>query len=119
MKSVNFQAPIKTVSEANQREHWSVKNKRKNLQQLEMMAALQNNLVGKKLSPPYVVKLTRIGPKALDSDNLAGSLKHVQDQIARKLGVDDGDTEKIRWEYRQMPVRIREYAVKVEIFWES
>lgn len=115
MKTIDFQAPIKTISEANQREHWSVKNKRKNLQQLEMLAALQNNLTGKKLSPPYVVKLIRIAPKALDTDNLAGAFKHVRDAIARKLGVDDGDTEKVTWIYDQMPVRIHQYSVKVEI----
>lgn len=115
MKEINFQAPIRTVSEMNQREHWAVKHKRKNEQQQEMMVVLQNNLVGRQVKLPCVVRLTRIGPKALDTDNLAGAFKHVQDAIARKLGVDDGDTEKIRWEYHQMPIRIREYAVKVEI----
>lgn len=114
---IDFQIPVRTISEANQREHWAVKNKRKNVQQLEMLAALQNNLVGRKLTPPYAVRLTRIGPKPLDSDNLAGCFKHCQDQIARKLGVDDGDTAKITWQYAQMPIRIREYAVKVEIEW--
>jgi hypothetical protein len=112
---IDFQAPVKTVSEANQREHWAIKFHRKKTQQLEMLAALHNNLIGKRIEFPCVVRLTRIGPKALDSDNLAGSLKHVQDSIARKLGVDDGDTEKVRWEYAQFPVRIREYAVKVQI----
>lgn len=115
IQQLDFQAPIRTVSEANQREHWAIKFKRKKDQQLEMLVALQNNLVGKKVKLPCVVKLTRIGPKPLDSDNLAGAMKHVQDAIAKKLGIDDGDTEKIRWEYHQFPIRIREYAVKVSI----
>lgn len=113
--SLDFQAPVKTVSEANQREHHMAKYRRKQEQQLEMMVALQNNLIGRRVKLPCVVKLTRIGPKALDPDAVSGSLKHVQDAIAKKLGVDDGDTEKVRWEYSQMPIRIREYAVKVSI----
>ena|ERR1041385_1354249 len=113
--TIDFQAPVKTVSEANQREHWAVKLKRKKQQQLEIFAALQNNLVGKKVTLPCVVRLTRIGPRALDTDNLAGAMKHVQDAIARKLGCDDGDTEKVQFEYAQMPVKIREYGVRVTI----
>jgi len=112
---LDFQAPVKTVSEMNQREHWAVKNKRKKAQQQEMLAVLHNNLSGRQVKLPCVVKLTRIGPKALDVDNLAGAMKHVQDAIAGKLGVDDGDVSRVTWEYAQMPIRIREYAVKVEI----
>jgi hypothetical protein len=115
IKELDFQAPIRTVSEANQREHWALKNQRKRDQQQEMFVVLMQNLAGKKMQLPCIVKLTRIGPKALDTDNLAGAMKHVQDAIARKLGVDDGDAEKVKWEYSQMPIRIREYAVKVSI----
>lgn len=115
IQQLDFQVPVKTVSEANLREHYMAKYRRKQEQQLEMMVVLQNNLIGRKVKLPCVVRLTRIGPKALDTDNLAGAFKHVQDAIAHKLGVDDGDTEKIRWEYHQFPIRIRDYAVKVEI----
>ena len=50
---------------------------------------------------PLVVTLTRIAPSAirLDDDNLRGALKSVRDGIAAALGVDDGDTKKIIWEY--------------------
>lgn len=113
--TIDFQAPVKTVSEMNQREHWRVKHQRKLEQQTEMLIALQNNLVGRKVTFPCVVKLTRIGPRALDTDNLAGSLKHVQDSVARKLGVDDGDTTRVTWVYAQAPIRIREYAVRITI----
>lgn len=115
MKEINFQAPVKTISEANQREHFMVKYQRKREQQLGMLVALQNNLVGRTIEFPCVVRLTRIGPKALDTDNLAGAMKHVQDAIARKLGVDDGDTGKVTWEYHQFPIKIREYGIKVSI----
>jgi hypothetical protein len=116
MKQIDFQTPIRTVSEANMREHYMAKHRRKKEQQFMMMLALQNNLIGRKIQFPCVVKLTRIGPRKLDSDNLAGSLKHVQDIVAKTLGVDDGDEEKIRWEYKQAPHGFNgEYAVRVVI----
>lgn len=114
MKQIDFQAAIKTVSEANSRDHWAVKMRRKEGQQEAMMVALLNNLHGKKIEFPCAVKLTRVGPNKLDGDNLQSAFKGIRDVIARKLGVDDGD-EKVQWEYAQMPVRIREYAVKVSI----
>lgn len=115
IRKLDFQIPVKIISEANQREHWALKFKRKKDQQLETLVAIHNNISTCRVAMPCVVRLTRIGPKALDTDNLAGAFKHVQDAIARKLGVDDGDTTKVRWEYHQMPIRIRDYAVKVEI----
>lgn len=115
MKTIDFQIPVRVISEANQREHWTVKNRRKKEQQVTTAVAFLNNVRRSNINFPCVVKLTRIAPKALDSDNLAGSFKHVQDEIARKLGIDDGDAGKVIWEYAQMPVRIRQYSVKVEI----
>ena len=114
-RKLDFQVPVKTVSEANQREHWAVKNKRKKAQQLEVAVAWHNNLGGRRVQLPCVVKLTRIGPRKLDGDNLAGAMKHCQDEIARRLGVDDGDDKNVQWVYSQMPVGIRDYALKVEI----
>lgn len=107
--------PIKTVSEANQREHWAVKHKRKKDQQEEVSAALQNALRGRRVQMPCTVTLTRIGPKALDTDNLAGAMKHAQDEVARKLGIDDGDVEKVKWVYQQRPVRQHFYGVTIRI----
>lgn len=49
---------------------------------------------------PVDVTIVRIGPRPLDSDNLAGSAKHVRDGIAEWLGVDDGVSERdgrVRW----------------------
>lgn len=116
INKVDFMAHgLKLVSEANQREHWRVKLKRKHSQQIEMIVAINNNLRGREVRLPCKVKLTRIGPKALDKDNLAGAFKHCQDVLAKKLGVDDGDTSRVTWEYHQMPIGIREYGVKVSI----
>lgn len=76
------------MSEANQREHWAAKNRRKKSQQAAVILTLRPLGVP---HPPLDVFLTRIAPKRLDSDNLAGSMKHIRDAIARWLGVDDGD----------------------------
>ena len=58
-----------------------------------------------------VVTITRIGPRALDSDNLAASGKHVRDGVADALGVDDGDP-RITWLYAQEK---GPYGVRIEI----
>lgn len=116
IRSLDFNVPgLKTVSEMNDRSHWAVKNRRKQGQQELVAVAMYNALKGRKVELPCTVKLTRVGPKPLDVDNLAGSQKHVQDQVARQLGVDDGDTSKVSWEYAQTPIRIREYAVRISI----
>lgn len=115
VQNIDFMiAGLRTVSEANQREHWRVRFNRKKAQQEEVTIAMQNVLRGRRIEVPCVVKLTRIGARALDSDNLAGSFKHIQDQVARIIGVDDGSSY-IRFEYSQMPVGIRSYGVKIAI----
>jgi hypothetical protein len=121
MNKVSFSIPIRTVSEANQREHWGAKNKRKLRQQEEVALGLYNADVPrgrecrKPLFLPCTVTLTRYGAKALDSDNLVGSFKHVQDAIARWIGVDDGEVDKVKFQYSQIANGKREYAVNVEI----
>jgi hypothetical protein len=113
---IDFAVPnCKTVSEMNAREHWHIRHRRKQDQQEAVAIAMYSALRGRKIQLPCVVKLTRIGPKKLDSDNLAGALKFCQDQIARQLGVDDGDESKVTWHHYQMPTGSRDYAVKVEI----
>lgn len=123
-----FTMPVKTISEANTREYWAAKNRRKNAQQRDTQRAWKAQrrihvvnswghglLVGIDFAFPCTVRLTRVGPKRLDADNLAGSFKHVQDEIARQLGVDDGD-ERIKWEYEQVAVGKRVYQVRVEVY---
>lgn len=114
IRELDFRVPIRTVSEMNCRDHWRVRLKRKQDQQLEMITVLHNNLRGRIVELPCAVTLTRIGPRKLDGDNLQSSLKFCRDAIAKKLGVDDGSPE-INWQYAQMPTGSRDYAVKVEI----
>lgn len=101
--------PIRTVSLANQREHWAKKAKRA---RKERQAAYL--ITGRKLpSPPCVVKLVRVAPRDLDDDNLRGSMKSIRDGIADRLGIDDRDPSVV-WEYDQQRGKPKEYAVIIE-----
>lgn len=112
---IEFTVPIKVVSEANLREHWAVKAKRKTAQQVEMIVTLRNVLrQSPKVAFPCVVRLTRIGARRMDSDNLANGFKAVRDAIASVLGIDDGDP-RITFQYDQEVIGKRQYAVKVQI----
>lgn len=64
---------------------------------------------------PAVVMLTRVGPRPLDSDNLAFAFKSVRDAIAAWVGVDDGPGSGLTWVYDQRRGRPREYYAEVEI----
>jgi len=109
-----FTMPVRVVSEANLREHWRTKHGRKKEQQ-EIVSEEWMDVRHVPIALPCVVRLVRIGPKRLDADNLAGSFKHVQDGVARELGIDDGD-ERIKWEYEQVAVGKRVYQVRVEVY---
>ncbi len=75
-----------------------------------------------RLRTPPTVRLTRIAPRRLDSDNLAFAFKGVRDGIAAVLGVDDGGGGPV-WIYDQRkarPVDVtgpRGYAVVIEMWW--
>lgn len=103
---------IKTVSEANQREHWSKKYRRK-VEQQGTFSMLWRSY-RPKLKLPAIVTFTRHSCSVLDSDNLAGAFKHVRDQLAKELGIDDG-SDKIRFEYKQERIAKRQHYFTVEI----
>lgn len=65
-------------------------------------------------SGTVAITLTRIAPRALDTDNLASGLKAIRDGVADALGVDDGSS-RIQWRYAQERGKPGEYAVRVEI----
>lgn len=111
-----FYVPAKLISEANQREHWAVRQTRKKKQQFAVQTAwIAEGLNGKAFFWPVTVTLTRVGPRKLDPDNLAGSCKHAQDQVARCLGVDDGDEARVRWVYQQRKGVPKEYGLVVRL----
>jgi hypothetical protein len=102
---VTLELPFVTASEANRRDHWAVRNRRKKDQQAALGAVFAaSGLWNWKPPLPVRVTLTRQGSRLLDPDNLAGSFKHVQDGVARLvLGVDDGDRARVEWVYDQCP----------------
>ena len=70
---------------------------------------------GKNNEPvPLVITITRVGPRELDTDNLAASAKHVRDGISDWLGVNDR-SKLLKWEYSQARGIYGEYGVEVHV----
>ena len=110
---VDISIPIRLVSEANVREHWAVKSKRASAQRFAARVAMR--VASYPFCLPAIVRITRVGPRSLDTDNLARSAKAVRDGIADWLGVDDG-SPLVSWHYSQRKGERGEYAVQVEVW---
>ncbi|MCQ4165123.1 hypothetical protein [Tahibacter harae] len=112
---IELELPIETVSEANTHTHWRERQRRAKKQRQEAARALERAITargGQPLEMPLQVTLVRVGPRALDSDNLQGALKHVRDGIADAVGIDDRDS-RYHWRYEQ--ARGRPLAVRITI----
>lgn len=107
--------PIRTVSLANQREHWAERASRARYQRSCAAWLVRSGLLGQ---PPtdtsgrLAIELTRLAPRKLDSDNLAGACKSIRDGVADALGIDDG-SELVTWTYGQE--KAKNYAVRVTV----
>ena len=108
--------PVRTVSEANSHEHWRYRQKRAKDQHWHVRVALVagNAPWNWDERRPFHIHLTRLATRKLDTDNLAGSLKHVRDAVAKFLGVDDGDEQKVTWSVGQE--KAKGYSVRVEFY---
>ncbi len=102
-------APIKTVSEANQRDHWVKRHRRAKRQRRDAA------LITPRHPLPVVVTLTRIAPRKLDDDNLRGALKAVRDGVTDKLGLTDDSDPRLTWVYRQERGQPKQYGVSIEL----
>lgn len=115
---VSFTIPIRTVSEANARGHWAGKARRAKAHRFaanaHALARIDFRTRKLLLDGDCVVTMTRIAPRALDSDNLATALKSSRDGIADALGIDDRD-ERVLWQYAQEKGEPKQYAIDVEI----
>lgn len=110
MQRVFFvEAPLKTVSTLNRREHWANRARRAKSERMAMFMVTPPGI-----TPPCRVTLTRIAPRALDDDNLAASFKSVRDGIADRLGINDRDP-RVVWAYKQERGEPKEYKVRAEI----
>ena len=108
--------PIKIVSESNQRQHWRKVAARKKLHRQTARLILQQYARPMDDRCTVAVLLTRIGPKELDDDNLAGGFKAARDGVADWLGIDDG-SPRIKWQYEQEKGKPGEYAARVRVEW--
>ncbi len=108
--------PLRIVSTANLREHWTARGRRSATHRHTARLALRQHQVPN--SGPLTITLTRIAPRNLDSDNLAISFKAVRDGVADFLGVDDGH-KSLTWLYDQRKGKPGQYAAEVTIAWEA
>ena len=109
---------IRTESEANLRENWHVKAKRVQTQrQITRVMVGQHRKDWRDDLPgaAYVITLTRVAPRPLDTDNLARSFKAIRDGIADALGTDDSARSNLRWRYAQEKGSPKQYAVRIQI----
>lgn len=115
---ITYEIPIRTISEANARGHWSKRARRARAQRRMAGMITSSEMVRYLCDNPmdsmtvFRIKLTRIGKGKMDSDNLAGAMKAIRDGIAEAIGIDDGD-DRMRWEYGQEIGKL--YSVRVEI----
>lgn len=108
--------PIVTVSEANNREHWTAQNARKQQQQSEVRWEWKRLVKRWRPPLPCTIRFTRLGPNKLDSDNLQRAFKGIRDEVCSLIGEDDG-SPLLDFEYHQAPFESgpRQYQVRIEI----
>lgn len=111
---------VAIVAELNRRDHWAVRRRRMTAQKAATAAALVT--VGREVrdrlraAARVTVRFVRIGGKRMDSDNLVGGFKAVRDQVARWLGVDDGDESRLAFEWpAQAPGTTGEKGFRIEL----
>ncbi len=116
---VNFELPVKVISEMNWRGHWTARARRlkhqKGITYANCMKYLGFKPKDNKRHGRFHVTLTRLKgyrERDFDGDNLQGAFKAVRDGIAMYLGIDDG-SDLIEWEYRQD--KDKAAGVRVEI----
>jgi hypothetical protein len=116
---VEFDLQIRTVSEANMRQHWRTKAKRTKAFRAAAASGVRRQLTAshlalaiKRKETKYSVTLTRNAPRALDSDNLSGAFKAVRDGVADALRMDDGDA-RFLWTYAQ--AKAQKYSITIRI----
>jgi Holliday junction resolvase RusA-like endonuclease len=113
MSPIDLTLKIKTVSEANNRDHWRVKAKRaKSQRQMARIGLSMSLLFQLKYELPLAISFTRISKKPLDSDNLQSAMKAIRDGVADALEINDG-SELITWNYRQEVGK--EHAVNIRV----
>ena len=112
-----FEMPLRVVSALNKREHHMARARRVKKERAATAATLlahRDEIPRVEDTPGLEVRMTRIGPRLLDSDAVGGALKGCRDETAAFLGVDDGPTSPVRWEHKQERGPWGVYRVRVE-----
>lgn len=110
---ISVHLPLKTVAGLNAREHWRKRAKRVKAERLTARLVLTPH--AKPDVFPVVVRMVRLSPGTLDSDNLQGAAKAIRDGVADWLGIPDNDP-RIDWQYGQERCKRGWFGVRVEIF---
>jgi hypothetical protein len=110
--------PVQMVSEMNARENrWKRSGRIKEQKRVTRLVLDAWSLRPPK--PPLVVCITRlIGCKgrAMDSDNIVSSGKHIRDAVAEWLGVDDRHDSIVRYEVDQVRAKNGTPGVRLTIW---
>ena len=115
--------PYPAVSEANRSdEHWAKKKRRHDQQKnhtfLTLMSVGKWNIVGQATHyvPRWNVHLCVHAHHVMDTDNLVGSVKYYRDEVARFLGIDDGNVERLTFSVsQQKPIAKQRLGVEISI----
>jgi hypothetical protein len=105
-----FTVPVRTVNKNNVEEHWAVRRRRVLRERNAVVLSWPRLAV----QVPCEVNLVRIAPARnhLDSDGATAAVKTVRDEVARLIGVDDGD-QRVTW--TTGPQEVGAWGVRVEI----
>jgi hypothetical protein len=128
MEKIVWEIPLKTVSEANCSEHWTISSKRHRQQQFFVRALFHG--LDRDVSIPCKITLTRLNSRGLDDDNLVSAFKFLRDEVSECIfpekrmhyikngkaraikGRADSDP-RIKWEYAQE--KSKKMGVRIEI----
>lgn len=130
---VTFEVPIRLVNGSNSRAHNIVKAKLAKKQRQEFVTFVQSmsftpfvrfhlpkpprTYAIARWEPPYslplVITITRLAARRMDDDGAVTSAKHVRDQLAELLGINDNDS-RVEWRVKQETRRTPGVRVTLE-----
>lgn len=109
--SLSLTVPTRVKSEANSREHWAVRNRRKKEQWAALALAAsflcergmpkRGSLFPMTTAKPLVVTWTHIGRKMDRHENLPAAFKGLTDYLSMLFDLDDGQEDLVTWRYEQ------------------
>jgi len=111
-----FIVPIRLRSEANIKDHWTKKRKRR-LAQQKAVAILWNSHI-RSLKLPVGITLTRQAPRTLDDDNLVAAFKWIRDAIGDLItpGLAPGRADNVKGlSFHYSQEKCKTYGVKITV----